>query len=96
MIEPLELQVADNGDGLSDVAKALVLFSSSKSGHGSGSLITLGVFSVQVGDSFFPHAKGKHPNRWMPVPAEDTAVDDDGGGGGSGGADDESEVRSVL
>lgn len=33
--EPLELQVADNGDGLSDVTKALVLFSSSKSGHGS-------------------------------------------------------------
>lgn len=33
--EPLELQVADNGAGLPDVTKALVLFSSTKSGHGS-------------------------------------------------------------
>lgn len=33
--EPLELQVADNGAGLTDVTKALVLFSSTKSGHGS-------------------------------------------------------------
>eukprot|EP00903_Cladosiphon_okamuranus_P011818 g11106.t1 len=38
--EPLELQVADNGDGLRDVTKALVLFSSSKSGHGSSSPTT--------------------------------------------------------
>eukprot|EP00752_Nemacystus_decipiens_P018299 g16415.t1 len=44
--EPLELQVADNGDGLNDVTKALVLFSSSKSGHGSGSLITSGPSST--------------------------------------------------
>ncbi|CAM9770243.1 unnamed protein product, partial [Pylaiella littoralis] len=33
--QPLELQVADNGAGLPDVTKALVLFSSTKSGHGS-------------------------------------------------------------
>ncbi|CAM9815953.1 unnamed protein product, partial [Scytosiphon promiscuus] len=32
---PLELQVADNGAGLTDVTKALVLFSSTKSGHES-------------------------------------------------------------
>lgn len=42
--EPLELQVADNGDGLSDVTKALVLFSSSKSGHASDSRTTPGLF----------------------------------------------------
>lgn len=44
--EPLELQVADNGDGLNDVTKALVLFSSSKSGHASASLTTPGLFSL--------------------------------------------------
>ncbi|CAM9125067.1 unnamed protein product, partial [Hapterophycus canaliculatus] len=33
--EPLELQVADNGAGLTDVTKALLLFSSTKSGNGS-------------------------------------------------------------
>ncbi|CAB1102989.1 unnamed protein product [Ectocarpus sp. CCAP 1310/34] len=31
--EPLELQVADNGAGLTDVTKAVGLFSSTKSGH---------------------------------------------------------------
>lgn len=30
----LELQVVDNGAGLADVTKALLLFSSTKSGHG--------------------------------------------------------------
>lgn len=30
----LELQVTDNGAGLADVTKALLLFSSTKSGHG--------------------------------------------------------------
>lgn len=32
--DPLELQVADNGAGLTDITKALILFSSTKSGHG--------------------------------------------------------------
>ena len=31
---PLELEVADNGAGLTDVTDALALFSSTKSGHG--------------------------------------------------------------
>ena len=38
--DPLELRVADNGIGLTDITKALVLFSSTKSEHALPGTVT--------------------------------------------------------
>lgn len=64
--DTVELQVADNGAGLVDITKALILFSSTKSGHG----LTKGMLKQTIRHytlwSHIPQLYGEEGNEGLP------------------------------